>query len=192
MKMINMEEKYAKNLKDILTKNPNIMQILKALKAIEPQAYIAAGIIRNTVWAHLHDQPYALENTEVDVIFYDVSDDCYAENLEKEMSKIFPNMQWDITNQALVHTWYKTDSGENIAPLTSIEHALSLWPETATSVAVRLNQLNELEYIAPFGLSDLFDLKLRWNKNLVSHDVFLYRLKTKDFFGKWSKLKLID
>ncbi|MDY6490432.1 nucleotidyltransferase family protein, partial [Acinetobacter faecalis] len=50
----------------------------------------------------------------------------------------------------------------------------------------------EIEYIAPFGLSDLFELKLRWNKNLVSHDVFLYRLKTKDFLGKWSKLKLID
>ena len=79
MKMINMEEKYAENLKNILLKNTNIMQILKALKAIESQAYIAAGIIRNTVWAHLHDQEYALENTEVDVIFYDVSDDCYAE-----------------------------------------------------------------------------------------------------------------
>ena len=192
MKMINMEEKYAENLKNILLKNTNIMQILKALKAIESQAYIAAGIIRNTVWAHLHDQEYALENTEVDVIFYDVSDDCHAENLQIEMSKIFPNMQWDITNQALVHTWYKTDTGENIAPLRSIEHALSLWPETATAIAVRLNQLNEIEYIAPFGLSDLFELKLRWNKNLVSHDVFLYRLKTKDFLGKWSKLKLID
>ena len=192
MKMINMEEKYAENLKNILTKNTNIMQILKALKVVEPQAYIAAGVIRNTVWAHLHDQPYALENTEVDVIFYDAFDDCHAEKLQKEMSKIFPNMQWDITNQALVHTWYKTDSGENIAPLTSIEHALSLWPETATAIAVRLNQLNEIEYIAPFGLSDLFELKLRWNKNLVSHDVFLQRLKTKNFLEKWSKLKLMD
>ncbi len=192
MKMINMEEKYAENLKNILLKNRNIMQILKALKAIEPQAYIAAGIIRNTVWAHLHDQEYSLENTEVDVIFYDAFDDCHAENLQIEMSKSFPNMQWDITNQALVHTWYKTDSDENIAPLTSIEHALSLWPETATSVVVRLDAMNEIEYIAPFGLSDLFELKLRWNKNLVSHDVFLHRLKTKNFLGKWSKLKLID
>ena len=190
--MINMEEKYAENLKNILLKNPNIMNILKALNALEPQAYIAAGIIRNTVWAYLHDQPYSLENTEVDVILYDVFDDSHADNLKTEMSKIFPNMQWDITNQALVHTWYKTDTGENIAPLTSIEHALSLWPETATSVAVCLKTMNEIEYIAPFGLSDLFELKLRWNKNLVSHDVFLNRLKTKNFLGKWSKLKLID
>lgn len=192
LKMINMEEKYAENLKNILLKNPNIMNILKALNALEPQAYIAAGIIRNTVWAYLHDQPYSLENTEVDVILYDVFDDSHADNLKTEMSKIFPNMQWDITNQALVHTWYKTDTGENIAPLTSIEHALSLWPETATSVAVCLKTMNEIEYIAPFGLSDLFELKLRWNKNLVSHDVFLNRLKTKNFLGKWSKLKLID
>ena len=188
-----MEEKYSENLKEILSKNQTIMQILMTLKMLEPHAYIAAGIIRNTVWAHLHDQPYDLENTEVDVVFYDEKNPSnHAKNLQKEMMRIFPNMEWDITNQALVHTWYKTDTGESIAPLTSIEHALSLWPETATSVAVRLNDKNEIEYVAPFGLADLFELKLRWNKTLVSHQVFLYRLKTKNFLEKWSKLKLID
>lgn len=187
-----MEDMYTQDLKDILLNNSNIMQILKVLKILEPNAYLAAGIIRNTVWAYLHGQSYSLENTEVDVIFYDPLDACYIEKLQKEIVEIFPNMQWDITNQALVHTWYKTDIGENIAQLTSIEHALSLWPETATSVAVRLNDLNEIEYVAPFGLSDLFELNLRWNKKLVSHDVFLNRLKTKNFLGKWSKLKLID
>ena len=188
-----MEEKYSENLKEILSKNQIIMQILTTLKMLEPHAYIAAGIIRNTVWAHLHDQPYDLENTEVDVVFYDEKNPLnHAKNLQKEMMRIFPNMEWDITNQALVHTWYKTDTGESIAPLTSIEHALSLWPETATSVAVRLNDKNEIQYVAPFGLADLFELKLRWNKTLVSHQVFLYRLKTKNFLEKWSKLKLID
>lgn len=193
MSVMKMEEKYSENLKEILSKNQTIMQILTTLKMLEPNAYIAAGIIRNTVWAHLHDQSYDLENTEVDVVFYDEKDPLnHAENLQKEMMRIFPNMEWDITNQALVHTWYKTDTGESIAPLTSIEHALSLWPETATSVAVRLNDKNEIEYVAPFGLADLFELKLRWNKTLVSHQVFLHRLRTKKFLEKWSKLKLID
>lgn len=193
IKMNQIELKYANDLKEILYKNQTIMQILKTLKRLEPHAYIAAGIIRNTVWAHLHDQVYLLENTEVDVIFYDEKNYLNdAEKLQQEMTKIFPNMQWDITNQALVHTWYKTDTGESIAPLTSIEHALSLWPETATSVAVRLNDLNEIVYVAPFGLADLFELKLRWNKTLVSHQVFLDRLKAKNFLGKWSKLELID
>ena len=193
MRVMKMEEKYSENLKEILSKNQIIMQILTMLKMLEPHAYIAAGIIRNTVWAHLHDRSYDLENTEVDVVFYDEKNPLnHAKNLQKEMMRIFPNMEWDITNQALVHTWYKTDTGESIAPLTSIEHALSLWPETATSVAVRLNDKNEIQYVAPFGLADLFELKLRWNKTLVSHQVFLYRLKTKNFLEKWSKLKLID
>lgn len=187
-----MEEIYAEKLKSIILKNKNIMKILNTLKLCEPQAFIAAGIIRNTVWADLHNQSYDLEGSEVDVIFYDPFNEKKANHLQQKMVKIFPHMQWDITNQALVHTWYTTETDENIKPLTSIEHALSLWPETATSIAVRLNNINELEYVAPFGLSDLFELKLRWNKKLVSHNVFLDRLKTKDFLGKWPKLRLIN
>lgn len=193
MTMIKVEETYTNDLTRLLLNHSKIMQILKVLRSVEPEAYIAAGVIRNTVWSHLHEQSYCLENTEVDVIFYHTyGDDFYVNNLQKKLALSFPNIEWDITNQALVHTWYKIDTGESIAPLTSIEHALSLWPETATSVAVRLNEENEIEYIAPFGLADLFELKLRWNKKLVSHQVFLDRLKEKKFLEKWSKLELID
>ncbi len=36
--------------------------------------------------------------------------------------------------------------------------------ETVTALALRLKD-DELELIAPFGLADLFELKLRWNPN---------------------------
>lgn len=108
------------------------------------------------------------------------------------MIEAFPNIHWDITNQALVHEWYRTDNGASIAPLLSIEHALSLWPETATAIAIRLNKQNQIECIAPFGLRDLFELKLRWNSALVSHAVFKQRIHQKKFLEKWSKLELIE
>jgi len=52
-------------------------------------------------------------------------------------------------------------------------------------------QNNELEIIAPFGLDDLFELKLRWNATLVSHDVFMQRMEEKQFLQKWNKLSLL-
>ncbi|NHB59458.1 nucleotidyltransferase family protein [Acinetobacter sp. 194] len=175
-----------------IEQNQNIMQILEHLYVVDTQAYIAAGIIRNSIWSNLHGTEYALDGTEVDVIFYGLDDDAQAQRIQQTMQNHFPHMEWDVTNQALVHRWYKKDNGEEIPPLISIDHALSLWPETATAIAVRLNAQHQLEYVAPFGLEDLFELKLRWNPTLVSHEGFMKRLESKRFLERWSRLVLIN
>ena len=187
-------EKYAADLADILRGNTQLMDILNFLYVLEPNAYLAAGVIRNSVWAALHQQEFSLKNTEIDVIFYDESDvdATHAQFLQQQLMQHFPEIEWDMTNQAFVHHWYRKDNGEPIAQLSSIAEALSLWPETATAIAVHLNDDAQLEYIAPFGLTDLFELKLRWNKALVSYEVFMHRLHTKKFLEKWAKLKLIE
>ncbi|AMW80270.1 hypothetical protein AMD27_16120 [Acinetobacter sp. TGL-Y2] len=191
--MEKIEELYSSELKDLLIKNEKIIDILKMLKTFAPQAYLAAGVIRNTVWAHLHDQSFSLDQTEIDVIFYDEKDVGHvAKHIQQKLKKTFPDIKWDITNQAKVHLWYQTDTGAFIPPLTSIEHALSLWPETATAVAIRLLENNDLDMIAPFGLDDLFELKLRWNDALVSRGVFADRLASKRFLKKWPKLKWVE
>lgn len=186
------KQKYISEFKDILFDNKKMMHILTTLRTFDAEAYLAAGIIRNTVWAYLHDQSYDLEQTEIDVIFYDLQDNGHkALELQKKMINLFPNIEWDITNQATVHLWYQTDQGESIPPLKSLEDALSMWPEKATCIALRLNDHDEFEYIAPFGLADLFELKLCWNQRLVSRDVFLARLNKKKFLKKWPKLQII-
>ena len=184
---------YQIQLKKFIESNMLIMQILHQLYTVEPSAYIAAGIIRNTIWSHLHHFEYALDGTEVDVIFHNLSEDPQpSKKMTACMSKVFPNMQWDVTNQATVHHWYRLENGEAIAPLASIEHALSMWPETATAVAIRLNAHDQLEIVAPFGLADLFELKLRWNSTLVSYEGFMKRIKQKKMMSRWPKLELID
>ena len=97
-----------------------------------------------------------------------------------------------MVNQAYVHTWYTLENGQPILPYSSLYDALATWPETATAIAVRLLDNNELEIISPFGLRDLFELKLRWNDRLVSHDVFMQRVRSKRFLQRWSQLQLID
>ena len=66
---------YASRLLRLIAADPQCMRILRQLAALEPQAYLAAGVIRISVWAHLHGQRYALEQAEIDVIFYDAQDD---------------------------------------------------------------------------------------------------------------------
>ncbi len=183
-----------KRLIQIISNHQPIMLRLKELQKIAPHAYFAAGIIRNTVWSFLHEKEFDISGTEIDVIFYDEHDldRKIEQNLQQKLVENFPDNEWDIINQAFVHTWYKTESGEAIAPLQSIAHALSLWPETATAIAVRLDQDDHFEIIAPFGLVDLFQLKLRWNKTMVSHAAFENRCQSKRFLQRFPKLNIID
>lgn len=182
---------YRAQLKHFLLENKNIYNVLYVLSQLSDDWYISAGILRNGIWSGLHG--YEETITEIDVIYYDK----YEQNkqkkqhIEHELSKQFLNYEWDITNQAEVHTWYKIDQNQSILPLQSVWHALSLWPETATAVAIRLTKQGEFELIAPFGLTDLFELRLRWNKNLVSEAVFNRRITEKRFMHRWPQLTLV-
>lgn len=191
--MMYLAEKYQNLLKKNLFKHRDLYARLLFLRQVKPEAFYSAGVIRNLIWSIAHDQHYALSQTEIDVIFYDVEDESGFEqqHLAEILKQQFPENDWDVVNQAWVHQWYTTENGASIPPLQSIQHALSLWPETATAVAVRLLENNALEIIAPFGLDDLFELKLRWNAALVSHDVFMQRMEEKQFLQKWNKLSLL-
>ncbi|ENW21346.1 hypothetical protein L313_2405 [Acinetobacter haemolyticus CIP 64.3 = MTCC 9819] len=185
---------YRKLFSNIILNTPELCEMLKQLAWIEPQAYISAGVLRNTVWACLHDQTFNLKNSEIDVIYYDEQErnNQIQQRLKQKLEEFFPQQQWDVVNQALVHTWYRKENGEQIQPISSIEHALSLWPETATAIAIRFDCIGELEFVAPFGLEDLFELRLRWNAALVSYETFKQRVNSKKWLQQWPKLQWVD
>jgi Nucleotidyltransferase/WYL domain len=96
-----------------------------------------------------------------------------------------PDVPWQAKDQALVHTWYERRFGHPVEPLTSLEDAVSTWPEFCTSVAVRLGADGDLDVIAPLGLEDLFGLWLRRNPRRVSPEIFNQRLASKRIEERW-------
>jgi uncharacterized protein len=185
---------YTKQLEQMIYSSPQLMMRLQYLRELYADAYLSAGVIRNLVWANLHDQVYCLDDTEIDVIFYDLNDQlgCEEQRLSQELKQKFPSNDWDVVNQAYVHVWYKKDDGNAIDQYSSLFDALSGWVETSTAIAVRLQQSGQLEWIAPFGLNDLFELKLRWNARLVSYATFVQRIESKRFLQRWDKLLIVD
>ncbi len=184
--------RYTSQLMAFIAAHPELMQMLAALRAIEPQAYLAAGVIRNSIWAQLHGQAYPLHQTDIDVVYFDPQDDGAREQqIREQLEARFPDCVWDVANQARVHHWYRLDNGGCIAPYASLAQALAMWPETATAVAVRLDAEGQCRIEAPLGLQDLFELKLRWNPALVSYAVFQRRLEAKAFLSQWPQLQLI-
>ena len=188
------QQNFRKALTEIIFREQSLRQRLMYLREIAPNAYFSAGVLRNLVWSILHEQSDDVAHSEIDVIFFDPRENSpyISHEIERKLSQKFPENTWDVVNQAYVHTWYTLENGQSILPYSSLYDALATWPETATAIAVRLLDNNELEIIAPFGLRDLFELKLRWNDRLVSHDVFMQRVRSKRFLQRWAQLQLID
>lgn len=67
--------------------------------------------------------------------------------------------------------------------------AISFWPETATAIAIRLNLKDQIEYIAPYGLEDLFNLVVQPTPQF---DLTTYntRILKKEWIKTWPKLKI--
>jgi len=162
-----------------------MLEVLKIVKDLYlNDCWVGAGFVRNKVWDHKHEKSRTALN-DIDVIYFDKTKLSSSEDvfIEKKLKKIDPDTKWSVKNQARMHL----RNGHQ--QYLNSENAISFWPETATSVAVRINLDNQIEYIAPYGLKDLFDLVVRPTPKF---DLSIYadRLKRKDWKKKWSKLEI--
>lgn len=161
------------------------MAALMALRSLHlPEAYLAAGFIRNLVWDRLHGYYPPTPLTDLDVIYFD-PDDCREErdrNLEALLTEHLP-APWSVKNQARMHH----RNGD--APYTSTADAMSYWVEVETAVGVCLDQASEPVFCAPLGLSSLMAGELTLNPKRSKPDDFYQRLTTKQWLQRWPALK---
>lgn len=191
--MINRNDiEYQVTLKRLIKSSNSLMEILMIVRSIMPNAFIGAGLIRNYIWNHFHRLDTDFSTMDIDIVYYDTQEN-YKENEVKYLEKLSKNnnYQWDITNQAKVHLWYEKYCGLPLEQLPSLEHAISIWPETATCVAVALDHNNDLSILAPHGLSDLFNMVIRWNSTFITYEQYLQRLNSKKFDLKWPLVEVI-
>jgi uncharacterized protein len=133
----------------------------RALQAVAEcglqDCWIGAGFIRDAVWDHLHGYAKTAPRGDVDVIWFPSvpTHEDVDLRVEQELHDVMPGLQWSVKNQGRMHL------GNGDTPYTSVADAMRHWPETATAVAVRLETSGLIEVTAPFGLDDLFALRLR-------------------------------
>jgi hypothetical protein len=137
-----------------------------------PDAWVGAGALRDLVWSGCFGSsfnPAAVR--DVDVAYFD-PDDLSRDRDQRAtavLSLLWPDLPWEAINQAAVHTWDESCfGGTALPPLRSIAQAIATWPETATSVAIRLDDAGDIEICAPHGLDDLLGGVWRRNPGRVS------------------------
>lgn len=164
--------KYLQVLQRLLLDDPLRMQALAAVRALQlPDGWIGAGLVRDAVWDHLHGYGQQPVTGDVDVVWFDAQrcDPVLDTQLQSKLKQLSPGFDWSVKNQARMHL----RNGD--APYLSTQDALRYWPETATAVAVRLTDGGLIEVIAPFGLDDLFELRLRPGPGFEVEKVSVFR-----------------
>lgn len=175
-----------RSIPQLLLKDRQRLRILKLLASINlKDAYIAAGFVRNMVWDELHQKVTPTALNDVDVVFFDDSeqDDGLAQNALQSLQILDSSVPWQVKNQAKMHI-----NNHDRAYLNT-QDAMSFWPEKETAIAVRLTSTQEIEVLAPFGTDSLYE-------GLISHNpkrskaVFLQRVHSKGWLDTWPKLKI--
>lgn len=144
-----------------------------------PDCWIGAGFVRDGASAPVGD---------VDVIWHDP--DCSAEErdrrIERTLRDVMPQLTWSVKNQARMH-----DRNGDL-PYASVADAMRYWPETATAVAVRLTHSGSIEVNAPYGLDDLFALRLRPTPLFLTDrlETFTERVAAKRWLQRYPRLAI--
>lgn len=179
------KEEYIVNL---IEKNTLIQDILKVLHKQGMDLYLGGGVIRNLVWDNLHGFKHMTPLDDVDVIYYNPMHSSKEDDIviEEQLCKELPNLNWSVKNQARMHT----HNGD--MQYTSIEDAVSKWPETVSAMAVKWDGNGSYIFISPFKYDDVFRMIVRPTPHCMSKlDRYRERMKKKNWKKQWGKLEIL-
>ena len=129
---------------------------------------MVSGAIYRPVLNHLTGRPLDHAIKDYDLAYFDGSDVSYeAEDIviRRAAAAFEPPLRdkVEVRNQARVHLWFEDHYGEPYAPLSCTAEALSRFTAPLFAVGARLEPDGRLHIFAPFGLDDLFALRMRPN-----------------------------
>ncbi|MFC4200875.1 nucleotidyltransferase family protein [Candidimonas humi] len=187
-----MQDAYRRQLCALVRSSVPLMNALVAVRSLGLGSWcIGAGAVRALVWDSLHGFQKSSEVGDLDVAYFDAHAPLELDaHLQQQLNRLLPGLNCEVTNQARVHDWYANTFGLQVAPLSSLEDGLATWPEYATCVGVFLDEDEFLHVVAPHGLDDLFELRVRHNPSRVTFDTFMQRVQSKRFKEKWPKLTI--
>lgn len=166
-----MSEGLEEELKAILRASPKLMRVLTQARALAlPDWMIFSGAVYQPVLNHLTRRPADHGLKDFDLAYFDASDLSYeAEDavIRRAAGAFDPDLAplVEVRNQARVHLWFADKFGpeEPYGPLSCSAEALTRFTSATFAIGVRLELDDAITVMAPFGLADLFALRLRPN-----------------------------
>jgi hypothetical protein len=148
--------------------SPTLMAVMRGLRALDlPDWRLVSGCVYQTAWNAITGRAPDYGLKDYDAVYFDPDTSYEAEDLfiKRAAAAFAPPLDAmiEVRNQARVHLWFEQKFGEPYAPLASTDEALERFVCPAFAVGVRLEGDGRITVAAPFGLDDLFAMRLRPN-----------------------------
>jgi len=181
-------------LAQILRSVPHVMSILRTIRELGlPDGWLVSGGLYQTVWNVLTERPLLHGIKDFDIIYFDGSDFSYeAEDaVIRKVEAALPDMaaMIETKNQARVHLWYEQRFGRPYRPLDCSIDSLTTYAARTHAVAARLDAKDRLVLQAPFGLANLFAMRLV--PNYVQPNERTYVEKANRMKALWPELTVV-
>lgn len=162
------EDERKARLAKIVQASPTLMHVLRTVRAQRlPDWRVFSGAVYQTVWNALtnRDPDYGIKDYDVGYFDPDTSWDAEDVFIRRVAAAFEPPLrdQVEVRNQARVHLWFFDKFGEPYSPLSSTDQGLMRFVCPAFAVGVRLEDDDRISVAAPFGLCDVFDMRLSPN-----------------------------
>ena len=153
----------------ILSADPLVCGALERARRLDlPDWRVVSGTLYNSVWNALTGRASGYGIRDVDLFYFDAVDLSYeAEDaVIKAGAAMFEGLPVpaEIRNQARVHLWFEQRFGTGCPRFTSSDHSIRCFASKTHAVGIRLEADGSLDLCAPFGLDDLFSLRVAPNR----------------------------
>ena len=158
-----------RRLTAILRATPLLMHVLKTARDLALWDWLVfSGAVYQPVLNHLTGRALDYGIRDYDLAYFDPSDLSYEaeDRVIRRVRAAFDEplrSMVEVRNQARVHLWFEAKFGEAYSPLSCTAEALERFTSATFAIGARLEPDDRLHIEAPFGLSDLFTLRVRPN-----------------------------
>jgi hypothetical protein len=160
------EREFRERLTEILRATPLLMRVLEVARHLcLPDWLVFSGAVYQPVLNHLTRRPLDYGIKDYDLGYFDASDlsyeaeDAVIRRVKAAFDEPLRRMV-EVRNQARVHLWFEGKFGEPYTPLSCTAEALERFASATFAVGVRLESDDRLHVESPFGLADLFALRV--------------------------------
>ena len=177
----------------IIKEDEWMMSILRTVKTLNlSDWWICAGFIRSKIWDVLHEFKARTPMSDIDVIYYDLSnlDELEEKRIEYLLKSLMPSIPWSVKNQARMHV------KNNMSPYASSVDGISKFPETATALGVKLDEKDNIILTAPLGIKDAINLEVKPTPLYIESEelknIYNKRVTKKNWDSIWKKVKVYN
>jgi hypothetical protein len=153
----------------ILRASPRLMRVLTIARELDlPDWRVVSGAVYQTAWNAITGREPDYGIKDFDLFYFDGADHSYeAEDVViRAAATAFPpdlSPLVEVRNQARVHLWFEDHFGEAYTSLACSDEAIGRFVAPTFAVGVRLGRDGRLDIAAPFGLDDLFAMRIQPN-----------------------------